>query len=170
MYFKGELLCRHYSNIFLCFVFLCVGDCYTPLSQGPCQEGEWLIMKKGGEEGVCSKTPCDSPIQVKYCEQRLIQEAEQKRQNVSKVAKETRKSLRLLFIIFLFQFLKNGECIFGVDLARRSQLCSSGKRPWYSVYGDWNCQTVYLSLPFGLISDKTTPQDPVWAKCKSLQN
>ena len=64
-------------------LFLCVGDCYTPLSQGPCQEGEWLIMKKGGEEGVCSKTPCDSPIQVKYCEQRLIQEAEQKRQNVS---------------------------------------------------------------------------------------
>ena len=31
-------------------------------------------------------------------------------------------------------------------------------------------QRIYLSLPFGLISDKTTPQDPVWAECRSSPN
>merc|ERR1711884_651447 len=104
------------------------GECYSPLTQGPCNRGEWLVMEKGGEEGVCRQTPCESPI----------------------------------------QFLKNGECIFSVDLTKRGLLCSSPLRPWYSVYGDWDCKRTYLSLPFGLISDKTTPQDPVWADCRQI--
>ena len=83
------------------------------------------------------------------------------------------------------QFLKNGECIFSVDLTKRGLLCSAPLRPWYSVYGDWDCkvrqelgdspvssdisfQRTYLSLPFGLISNKTTPQDPVWADCRQI--
>merc|ERR1712079_943978 len=57
------------------------GECYSPLTQGPCGEGQWLIMERGGQE--------------------------------------------------------------------------------------WDCKRTYLSLPFGLISDKTTPQDPVWADCTS---
>ena len=49
-----------------------------------------------------------------------------------------------------FQFLKNGECIFGVDLTKRGLLCSSDKRPWYSVYGDWDCQVEkYFVFHFG---------------------
>merc|ERR1711953_51931 len=44
------------------------------------------------------------------------------------------------------------------------------QRPWYSVYGEWNCQRVYLSLPFGLISDKTSPRDPVWEDCQDNNN
>merc|ERR1711997_1428257 len=44
------------------------------------------------------------------------------------------------------QFLKNGECIFGVDLKKRGLLCGGDKRPWYSVYGDWNCQVRELSV------------------------
>ena len=40
------------------------GDCYSPLQRGPCEEGQWLIMEKGNEEGVCKKMPCESPIQV----------------------------------------------------------------------------------------------------------
>ena len=55
------------------------GDCFSPLQQGPCREGEWLVMER--EEGVCKKMPCESPI----------------------------------------QFLKNGECIFGVDMTKRGK-------------------------------------------------
>eukprot|EP00091_Calanus_sinicus_P024937 TRINITY_DN9245_c0_g1_i1.p1 TRINITY_DN9245_c0_g1~~TRINITY_DN9245_c0_g1_i1.p1 ORF type:complete len:116 (-),score=24.60 TRINITY_DN9245_c0_g1_i1:39-386(-) len=62
---------------------------------------------------------------------------------------------------------EKGECIFGVDLLRRGQLCGGDQRPWYSVYGEWECKRTYLSLPFGSISDKTT-QDPVWQDCKSF--
>ena len=40
------------------------GDCYSPLQRGPCGDGQWLIMEKGREEGVCKKMPCESPIQV----------------------------------------------------------------------------------------------------------
>ena len=50
------------------------GDCYSPLQQGPCGPGEWLIMEKGREEGVCKKMPCESPIQVAFylvCNQSL---------------------------------------------------------------------------------------------------
>jgi len=65
------------------------------------------------------------------------------------------------------QFLQNGECIFGVDLTKRGLLCGGDKRPWYSVYGEWECKRTYLSLPFGYISDKTT-QDPVWKDCKTI--
>ena len=93
------------------------GECYTPLSQGPCKDGEWLIMEKGGDEGVCKKTPCESPIQVSL----ICLKPEQRHINI-------------------LQFLKNGECIFGVDLTKRGLLCSLDKRPWYSVYGDWECQ------------------------------
>eukprot|EP00092_Neocalanus_flemingeri_P021304 GFUD01023089.1.p1 GENE.GFUD01023089.1~~GFUD01023089.1.p1 ORF type:complete len:151 (-),score=42.80 GFUD01023089.1:78-530(-) len=103
------------------------GQCYLPLQQGPCEQGEWIIMEKGGSGlGICRKTPCESNI----------------------------------------EFLKDGQCIFGVDLTKRGLLCEGNMRPWYSVYGEWECKTRYLSLPFGSISDKTT-QDPVWQDCKS---
>ena len=76
------------------------GDCYSPLQQGPCGAGEWLIMEKGREEGVCKKMPCESPIQVSFyflcsCE---------------------------LEVSLCLQFLKNGECIFGVDLKKRGKI------------------------------------------------
>ena len=62
---------------------------------------------------------------------------------------------------------EKGACIFGVDLLRRGELCGGDKRPWYSVYGEWECKKTYLSLPFGSISDKTT-QDDVWKDCKTF--
>ena len=62
---------------------------------------------------------------------------------------------------------KTGECIFGVDILRRGELCSRDMRPWYSVYGEWDCRKAYLSLPFGSISDKTT-QDSVWKDCRNV--
>ena len=52
------------------------GECFSPLTQGPCQRGEWLIMEKGGEEGVCRQTPCESPIRVRS--QSWIQSQENK--------------------------------------------------------------------------------------------
>ena len=83
------------------------GECYSALQQGPCREGEWLVMERGRQEGSCQNTPCESPI----------------------------------------QFLKNGECIFGVDITKRGLLCGADKRPWYNVYGDWDCQVSTYITP-----------------------
>merc|ERR1711918_293131 len=33
------------------------GDCHTPLQQGPCGEGEWLIMERGRQEGPARRLP-----------------------------------------------------------------------------------------------------------------
>ena len=70
-------------------------------------------MEKGGEEGVCRQTPCESPIQVRCDEYNIIE-------------KESDD-------LCATQFLKNGECIFSVDLTKRGLLCSAPLRPWSMV-------------------------------------
>jgi len=46
-------------------------------------------------------------------------------------------------------------------------LCSRGKRPWYSVYGDWTCKRHRVFLPFG---QQKEPYDPAWDRCEKQNN
>jgi len=121
------------------------GECYLPLQQGPCQAGEWIIMERGGsgrENNIGQSYSIKFSLGVGVC-------------------KKTPCDSNIQFKS------EKGACIFGVDLLRRGELCGGDKRPWYSVYGEWECKKTYLSLPFGSISDKTT-QDDVWKDCKTF--
>jgi len=40
--------------------------------------------------------------------------------------------------------------------------CSKGTRPWFSVYGDWECKRHRVFLPFG---QQKEPYDKVWDRC-----
>ena len=41
------------------------GECFHPASQGPCEDGEWLVVKNSGML-ECERNPCEHPDQVEF--------------------------------------------------------------------------------------------------------
>jgi len=93
--------------------------CHFATDQGPCRQGEWLVMTKDSDGlGVCKKAPCASNHEV----------------------------------------LVDGFC----RSKYQGGLCQRGKRPWYSVYGEWKCMRHRVFLPFG---QQKEPYDKAWDRC-----
>ena len=59
----------------------------------------------------------------------------------------------------------HGTVSTGTGTARSERQQNISQQSFYP-----SLQRVYLSLPFGLISDKTSPRDPVWEECQDNNN